>query len=210
MKKRALFVSVATIVVCLAIIAGSTYALFTSTDSVNVAVQAGNVEIEASLSGLKTYSRDVLQSEGTDNGEFELGGTATLNGKLLTLDKMAPMDKAVVTVDVTNSSNIAIKYKVRIYTEAVTGYTDLAPALIATAKVGNDVYEINGNNNESGWIGVNAGGAIGPIEVTIEFPNDDDATDGSDNNDFKNAKTDIYVQIIAVQGNGDDIYDANN
>ena len=210
MKKRALFISIATIVVCIAIIAGSTYALFTDTTDVNVAVTAGNVDIEATLSGLKTYSCGALQSENTTTGSFELGGTATLTDKVLTLDKMAPMDKVAVIVNIANDSNIAIKYKVRIYTEAVDGYTDLAPALTATAKVGTQTYAINGVNNESAWIDVEPEAAIGDIEVAIEFPNDDDATDGSVNNDFMNAKTNVYVQIVAVQGNGDAVYDGRS
>ena len=209
MKKRALFISIATIALCLAIIAGSTYALFTAETDVNVAVTAGNVKLEASLSGLKTYSRDVLQDEG-DECDFELGGAAAIDGRKLTIDRMAPMDKAVVTVNVQNDSDIVIKYKVRIYTEAKDGVTDLAPALTATAKVGTNTYAINGTNNESDWILVDAEDEIGDIEVVIEFPNDDDDSDGSVNNDFQGAYTDVYVQIVAVQGNGTDIYDANN
>ena len=208
--KKALIVSIATIALCVCIIAGATYALFTSETKVNVAVTSGNVNVVATLSGLKTYSKGVLQSENTDNGVFELSGTATLTATKLTLDRMAPLDKAVVTVNIANSSDIAIKYKVRIYTEADASKTDLAPALVATAKVGTNTYAINGTNDESAWIDVAPGAAIGDIEVVIEFPNDDDYTDGTGNNDFQGAYTDVYVQIIAIQGNGADIYDNAN
>lgn len=206
--KKALIVSIATIALCVCIIAGATYALFTSEQKVNVAVTAGKVNIVATLSGLKTYSKGVLQSEGTNNGTFEPSGTATLSDTALEIDRMAPLDKATLIVNVANNSDIAIKYKVRIYTEAKDGTTDLAPALVATAKVGNNTYAINGDNNESAWIDVEPRAAIGAIEVAVEFPNDDDYTDGSGNNDFQSAYTKIYVQIIAIQGNGSDIYDA--
>ena len=47
MKKKILLSSILTIALCLSIIAGSTYALFTSSADVNVAVTAGNVELTA-------------------------------------------------------------------------------------------------------------------------------------------------------------------
>ena len=66
--------AVLTIVLCLSLIAGSTYALFTSEDSINIAVTSGEVKVVATIleDGMKTYSLEKEQAA----GKFANGGTA--------------------------------------------------------------------------------------------------------------------------------------
>ena len=57
MKKRNVLISsIITIALCLSVIAGSTFALFTSEDKVNVAVTSGDVEILATAKVNSIYS----------------------------------------------------------------------------------------------------------------------------------------------------------
>ena len=56
MKKKILLPSIATIIVCLCLIAGSTFALFTSTSNVNISVTAGDVEMVAGIAITKLES----------------------------------------------------------------------------------------------------------------------------------------------------------
>ena len=58
MKKKVLVSSIMIIALCACIIAGSTFALFTSTTQLNVAVTAGNVSVIATIqeNSLKAYS----------------------------------------------------------------------------------------------------------------------------------------------------------
>ena len=109
MKKKALISSILTIALCLSLIAGSTFALFTSTDEVNVAITAGKVEVVATIDGLQTYSME----NATDvNGTFANGGTASFTDtKALVLDKVTPGDKATFVVKITNNSNVATSYR---------------------------------------------------------------------------------------------------
>ena len=66
MKKKVLLSSIATIALCLCLIAGSTFALFTSQDNVNIAVTAGEVEMVA---GIAITSVESVQ--GNPNGTIE-------------------------------------------------------------------------------------------------------------------------------------------
>jgi predicted ribosomally synthesized peptide with SipW-like signal peptide len=55
-KNKAIISSVCIIAASSAIIAGSTYALFTSSSSVDIAVTSGYVDVKATISDIKTYS----------------------------------------------------------------------------------------------------------------------------------------------------------
>ena len=57
MKRRnVLLSSIITIILCLSVIAGSTFALFTDEDSFNIAVNSGEVDVAASIVDLERYS----------------------------------------------------------------------------------------------------------------------------------------------------------
>jgi predicted ribosomally synthesized peptide with SipW-like signal peptide len=53
---RVLLSSIVTVAVSASIVIGSTYALFTDSSSVNIAVTSGNVEVEATISDIQAYS----------------------------------------------------------------------------------------------------------------------------------------------------------
>ena len=203
MKRKALLSSIVTIILCISIIAGSTFALFTSEDSVNVAVTAGNVEIAATIeeNTLKTWSLEIPQVAGA----FANGGTADVNdeGTTLTLDLLTPGDKVEFNVKVENLSNVHTLYRIRAISEAVDGYKDITPALVTTAVIERggvaEEYVVGGTENASPWGYVLEGDDFADILVTIEFP------DAPDNNDYKNAKADITFVVDAVQGNADKI-----
>ena len=94
-KKLSLYSSIISIMLCMAMIVGATYALFSSTSSINIAVNAANVNIVAAIdeNSLATYSMGVA----TDTvGKFELGGTVGYDQETgdWTLDQIAPGDKA--------------------------------------------------------------------------------------------------------------------
>ena len=72
MKKKKVGIiasSVAAIAVCSSMVVGSTFALFTSEDSVNIAVTSGKVNATASVTNVVTYSKDVEQEKVTVGNE---------------------------------------------------------------------------------------------------------------------------------------------
>lgn len=183
--KKVILSSVVAIVLCLALISGATFALFTSEAKVNVAITAGNVKISAFLKDLATESLGKAMTDGA----FELGGQATIDGAVLKLDRMVPGDKATVTIDVENDSDVALKYCVKL-----VGTGDLVPALDAVAIINNVEYAITGAENTTAWISVDPKAEIGDIQVSVLMP----YTVG---NEYQGATADLAIQLIAVQGN---------
>ena len=143
MKRRTIITSVLVIVLCLGLISGSTFALFTSEDSVNIAVTSGKVKLTATLDTLKVYSANPYLTEGTlvdkidptdttgtltgtfagtyyyeqqSGTTFKNGGTAVISDsdQTLTLTNVTPGDKVSVNVNIENSSNVKIKYRIRV------------------------------------------------------------------------------------------------
>lgn len=216
MKKKVILSSVVTIALCLSLIAGSTFALFTSEQDFNIAVTAGKVKISAVLNNLTTSSFDDWKdADGVKTSRlFELGGTAVITDNLLTLDRMVPGDAATVTIDVNNlETNVDFAYKVVLLMDG-----ELAPALRATAMIGQGtdraefVLEEKGDELTTPWqyIKVDATQDVDlmeNVEVTVYFPND---MDHEAQNKFQGKTANIHFQLIAVQGNGTEIYDYGN
>lgn len=120
MKRKSLVLSLLTVVCCLSLLVGATLALFASKQEVDISVTSGNVEVKATISDYSTYSKGVEMTKGT----FENGGTAKVEGNSVVLDRISPMDKIVVQIAVTNSSDIAFKYRMKLGTEQESALAD--------------------------------------------------------------------------------------
>ena len=220
MKKKVLLSSILTIVLCLALIVGSTYALFTSGNDVNVAITAGKLEVVATINGgLVTRS---LEDADTVNrgGAFSNGGEAVLTNGELVISRMTPGDYVKFVIDVENKSDVALKYRVSATSAAALkddGVTpveiDLSNALVITTKVlDGDVNVMNKDDKDftSKWHEATAGAAITSIEVTVYFPN---GTPDHDNEfkstDEKTSGAKLVFSVFAVQANGVDDADGD-
>jgi predicted ribosomally synthesized peptide with SipW-like signal peptide len=201
MKKKVLLSSIATIALCLCLIAGSTFALFTSKSNVNIAVTAGEVEMVAgiAITKLESVKGDVNGTIVDENGNtysyedvspnFTNGGTAEVNGSVLTLDKITPGDKVTFAISGTNNSNVAIQYRYVI--ECLSG-DDLMKGLEFTINgVAIDKYM---ESYTSPWAPLSVGMSMTNVPITIELP-------VSAGNEFQNKSTEIRVLVEAVQGN---------
>lgn len=189
MKKKILLSSMVTIVLCLCLIAGSTFALFTSESEMNIAITSGNVELTASIDAVDLYSVRPVQAgetaEVTDenqagyvyeqqqNGTFANGGTAALvNGNELTLSRITPGDKVVINVASLNTSDVTIKAR---YTVEVLSGEELASGLVITLKDanGNVIDTLVGLDSFiSTWETLAAGEQLAATKLEIELPVD--------------------------------------
>lgn len=191
MKKRTLWASILTIVLCVCLSSGSTLALFTANDSADVSVKGGKVAITALVNekSLKIYSREVEQFDIDENGVhyFENDGTASFDEESnLVLDCITPGDKAVFVIDVVNKSNIDIMYRVKWSVEG-----ELMDALVATAD--NEAIE----GYASAWTNWDmANGNTFSIQLSVELPYDTE-------NDYQNKTAIISYSVEAVQANAD-------
>ena len=122
MKKKTLLTAILSIVMCLSLMAGATFALFTSESKVNIAITSGTVDLQASVSDL--YLKNLNEADYGDdrtvaNGETKYFETAyddtrtvKFDGQKLYLSNMACGDAVKFNVNVNNNSTIAAKYRV--------------------------------------------------------------------------------------------------
>ena len=147
MKKRVLLSSILTIALCLCLIAGSTFALFTDTTDFDISVTAGDVEILATASVNSVYSAEpttdatlsdeFLRDEHDwyythiarqDNKTFLNGGTAEVVNGVVVIKRITPGDRVDVDINVANTSDVAISYRYKI----VSDNTHLATGMVVT------------------------------------------------------------------------------
>lgn len=113
-KTSIILTSLASIAVAGSLIAGGTYALFTSESETNIAVNSGTVNVVATLESLSSSHKAA-----DANGEYQtiegslFNGTATIDeaNQTLTIDKMVPMDKVTLNIKLENKSNVTAKYR---------------------------------------------------------------------------------------------------
>lgn len=193
MKKKVILSSALTIALCLCTIAGSTFALFTDSSEVSVAVTAGKVEVEATLDGLLTYS---MGEETAVAGSFVNGGTAAFTGeKALVLDKVTPGDKVTFNVKIENNSNVSSSYRIK-----MTVLGGLAGGLVGKA---GESYT-NTIPYTTTWSNLSFGEEI-TLPVSIELPKEA-------GNEYQDKSATVVITVEAVQGNAegvawiDDVY----
>ena len=198
MKRVGLISSVLTVLICLTLIVGSTFALFTSEYKVSVSVTSANVDLVATVddTSLKTWSYNQTEADAQD-GELVNGGLASIEDeKSLVLQRFTPGDTVKFNINLENKSDISIKYRVKMVSTGVENYVDLTPALAVTVIIGQTEYSLNSTTPETPYISATANEVLGPVTVVITFP------DADDNNDYKTAKAEIVFTIEAIQGNG--------
>lgn len=206
--KKMLISSLASICLLGTVIAGATYAVFTSETSKNITVEAGEVNVKSTLSDLKTYCIDlenvydvgVPLEDGSDTliSYFENGGNAKLNTIAGTVDieKMTPGDEAVFTLNIENLSNVKTRYRVNILTSGKLA----------------EVLEVSFTNLESGnviesseWVTLDPKNSaievnqVASLEGSIYFPFF--ASTNIDHNDYQGKTATVLVVVEAVQYN---------
>lgn len=202
MKKKVLLSSMATIVLCLCLIAGSTFALFTSQKELDVEVTSGKVSIDASIEDFKLWS--VVPGAGTEevydengrlyhyeeqtNGYFKVGGTGSQNGNLITLSKIVPGDKVSFTVDTTNDSNVGIYIR---YTIKVANPTVLASGMVL--KVGETEYT-GVTSYTSVWQAIPENETHDDVKFELGLP-------VFAGNEYQEGEVEYAIFVEAVQGN---------
>ena len=191
MKKRHLLVSLMTLVLCLTLISGATFALFTSESKVNIAVTSGKVELVAGIEDLETWSlEDDKTVAGRTDGSFTMGGKATVAGGDVTLDKIIPGDKVKFNVAGTNNSNVTIQYRVSV--QAKEAYKLLEGLKISIAGVEySSLYSY-----KTAWATLKAGETFEDVEISMELPQEA-------GNEYQDLTANLVVLVEAIQGNAE-------
>lgn len=179
--KKTFFASILTITLCLCLISGATFALFTSESKTNITIQSGTVKVVSEVDKIELYSLDKLQTE-----TFENGGTASLVDNKINLQYMTPGDKVVAHIKVNNESNVKIKYRIYISDDG----SKLQEALQYSLTCETENVELGH------WHLLDANADITDLSLSIELPLET-------GNDYQNLSSEIVVLIEAVQGNAE-------
>ncbi|MBQ8322833.1 MAG: hypothetical protein IJX91_02585 [Clostridia bacterium] len=195
-KNKVLLTSLATIAMSTSLIAGGTYALFTSESSVNLAVTSGKVEVEATASNLQENNL-----AGWDNI-----GTATLTDDgAIVIDRMVPNDSFTFDVTITNYSNVAAQYRTVVETTEDNGLADALTVSFEKKEATNGQAKIAflGGYGVDNWTyleGVENGTVVETITVTISFESKGNEEDNKYNGDYS---CKYQLRVEAVQGNAE-------
>ncbi len=199
-KRNVIVSAFMAIALCMSVVAGATFALFTSDSSVNIAITSGNVEVTATASALKVYSPKAVNETGIADGEnavdenggrFVNGGTATLTGSELKLDNMTPGDKVNFNIKVENKSSVTVKYRTRIYCGEDNG---LYAGLKYSITNGTETYESMAITD---WATLTPDvKEVANLDCKVELPVDA-------GNEYKNKSCKLVYQVEAVQGNAE-------
>lgn len=205
MKKKVLLSSIVTIVLCLTLIAGTTFALFTDNIVMNIAVTSGKVDLTANLDNLNLYS---VKASATGNivdefggkyvfdgplSVFANGGTAELNaeGNTLSLNRVTPGDKVEFDIVGENDSDVITQYR---YIIECVGDTKLMSGLVVT--INGTSYPVLSSYTSEWMELLPTTETIDTVHVAIELP-------VKAGNEYQNKETAIKVTVEAVQGNAD-------
>ncbi len=193
MNKKAMLSSIMALVICISMIAGSTFALFTSEATTDIVVSSGTVKVSATVTDLALHSQENIDLDTNIGTPIEVEGTVFPNGGsaayangTLTLTNITPGDGVTFNISVTNSSNVAIKYRV-VISDAEGG--SLNGLVLRINNVDYTGTAVNG-----AWTALSAGASISSIPVSIELP-----TTAKDTHQGKTTK--LSVTVEAVQGN---------
>lgn len=179
------------IILSICIIAGQTFALFTSRDSVDISITAGKVNVTANIdeNSLKVFSKDVEQTATDVDGKklFENSGTASFDQDAnLVLERVTPGDKATFNIVVTNNSNVDVIYRVKWGVEG-----ELASALVKTV----DTVEITSNTSDWAEWDITTG-YVKTLALSVELPLDTVDT-------YQEKTATISYSVEVVQANAD-------
>lgn len=197
MKKKTgvILSSVAAIAVSASVIAGSTYALFTSEDKVDITVSSANVEVSASVTGA-TLNRPTSINADTYAATYAEEGTALsdVSGKEISLDDIQPGDKITLNLLIESESTVNFKYRVSLVKTG--GDQNLYENLLVG--IDGSYY----SDYVSAWTDFSetteAGKPITVKQSTVEI-----LMPAYLGNEYKNLSCNVALKVEAVQGNVD-------
>ena len=206
-RKRALLVSASVILLCMTIIVGMTWALFTDTQKVTNHLQAGDLSItlkrtELTKTTLNAQGKLVTSDPDTTTKNFSNPTDENVFG-IVEGEKIVPGTKYVAKMQVENHSDVAFGYWIEIVCTDKTNGADLAKQLKVTVNTGTDASaSVNDGltvGSSSNYVGELIIGATAEFTVTVEFLDSFIAENNIDHNDLaqgENLSFDLVVHAV--------------
>ena len=207
-RKRALLVSASVILLCMTIIVGMTWALFTDTQKVNNHLQAGDLSItlkrtELTKTTLNAEGKLVTSAPDTTTKNFSNPTDENVFG-IVDGEKIVPGTKYQASMQVENNSDVAFGYWIEIVCTDKTNGADLAKQLKVTVNTGSDASaSVNDGltvGSSSNYVGELIIGATAEFTVTVEFLDSFVAENNIDHNDLAQGESLSFDLVVhAVQ-----------
>ena len=206
-RKRALLVSASVILLCMTIIVGMTWALFTDTQKVTNHLQAGDLSItlkrtELTKTTLNAQGKLVTSAPDTTTKNFSNPTDENVFG-IAEGEKIVPGTKYQASMQVENHSDVAFGYWIEIVCTDKTNGADLAKQLKVTVNTGSDASaSVNDGltvGSSSNYVGELIIGATAEFTVTVEFLDSFVAENNIDHNDMaqgENLSFDLVVHAV--------------
>ena len=183
-KRSVIITAILAIIMCASLVAGATFALFSSSSSVNIAVTSGNVEVTASVVEIqKSYVDE--HGEKVNGKLFSGDATFDEDAHTVTLSNVLPKDTVEFKVRVVNGSNVAIKYRMVMSLVEDNGLFSSLDIILNGKK-------FYGYTSGTKYALLEAGQQIADIPVVISLP------EGATCN---NTACKLTYKVEAVQGN---------
>ncbi len=203
MNKKVILSSILTLILCASFIVGGTFALFTSESKTNISVTSGKVDVVATIENLSLYSPELIETDGSYDenvnaasiaadgmsGVFVNGGTANLNGAVLTLDKITPGDMVTFQIKITNNSNVKTQYRTVI---KIVDDNGLAAGLDMII----DGVAYDGNSQYTNWAPLEVVEEVDVLDCSVALP-----TMGENQNQYQGKSCKLVYIVEAVQSN---------
>lgn len=187
MKKKVLVSAILSIALCLSLIAGATFALFTSESKVNIAVVSGKVKVTATIDETSVATKQLYDTDYTAGKDHTYQGEVAFDENGVKLDKFVPGDGVKFNIVIKNDSNVTVKYRTKWYTENDNG-------LLGGLTVNVDNVTYKGNTVFGNWAVFD--GTMKTVEVSITL-------DESKGNEYQDKTCTLSFLVEAVQGNAD-------
>ena len=206
-RNRVLIVSVSVILLCMTVIIGMTWALFTDTQKVTNHLQAGDLSItlkrtELTKTTLNAQGKLVTSDPDTTTKNFSNPTDENVFG-IVEGEKIVPGTKYQASMQVENHSDVAFGYWIEIVCTDKTNGADLAKQLKVTVNTGADASaSVNDGltvGSSSNYVGELIIGATAEFTVTVEFLDSLVAENNIDHNDLaqgENLSFDLVVHAV--------------
>ncbi len=207
-NKKVILSSILSLILCVSLIVGGTFALFTSESKTNIAVTSGKVNVQATLEIEDIYRPTLLNEDGSVNdannlasvtndneATFRTGGSVSVNGAEVAISEMLPGDKVTFKITTTNNSTVQFKQRVELkcidddksfFEQLLLGYKDRNAEDYTYYKG----YATAWENSEE----VYKDGNTVVEYLTVELP-------GFVGNEYQGKTCNIAFNVVAVQGN---------
>lgn len=196
-KRNVVISAILAIMLCVSLIAGATFALFTSESKVNIAVTSGKVDVVANVAtdSIKTKRKGTNYELG--NNHMYSGAAATFEDGELTVSNMVPGDGITFNIIIKNNSSISVKYRYVISCLSDNGLLSGLDVEIGTES------DYNGSSIISNYATLEVNSADITVPVKIELPEDA-------GNEYQNKTLTLSYKVEATQGNADDPAEPDN